>query len=421
MSNAFGSTAESKRSAGPGDLRVLTLSSLFPSRARPRHGIFVETRLRHLVDDCNIEARVVSPVPWFPSRARVFGRYAAFAATPTQESRIDGRVTVAYPRYLMLPGIGVARQPERVAAAAARIVKTWRQSGWTPSLIDAHYLYPEGVAASLLAHQLGVPYLVTARGTDVNVLAHLPGPGRRIRQALDGAAGIATVSESLRQGLILLGIEPARIRTLRNGVDLRLFVVHSQEEARRRLGLDEDAPCLAWVGNLVPEKDPELALRVLQHLPRHRLVMVGEGPMLGLLRSCIEAWGLAARVRILPAMPQAELAWLYSAADFLLLTSQREGWPNVVLEALACGAPVVAVDVGAVREIITESFVGRIAYERSAAALSSAVLSLATCAGDRAAVRQFASAFDWRSISLGQLELFESARQRAERRALVSK
>jgi glycosyltransferase involved in cell wall biosynthesis len=395
--------------AGAGALRLLTLSSLFPSCARPRHGIFVETRLRHLVEDYGVDARVVSPVPWFPSRAPVFGRYAALAATPREEMRIDGRITVAYPRYLMLPRIGVARQPERVAAAAARIVDGWQQSGWRPSLIDAHYLYPDGVAAALLARRLGLPYLVTARGTDVNVLAHLPGPGRRIRAALDGAAAIVTVSESLRQSLIALGIAAARVNTLRNGVDLRLFVAHPRDAARRRLGLSEDVPWLAWVGNLVAEKDPELAVRTLQALPRHRLAIVGEGPLHAPLRARIDALGLAARVRMLPAMPQSELAWLYSAADALLLTSQREGWPNVVLEALACGVPVVAVDVGAVREILGDSCAGRIAAERSAAVLSNAVRELAECAVDRAAVRRHAADFDWRSISLGQIELFEAA------------
>jgi len=167
-------------------LRVLTFTSLFPSDARPRHGIFVETRLAHLVRDCAVDARVVAPVPWFPFAAPAFGSYARLAATPRRAVRAEG-MQVTYPRYLMLPRVGVPWQPRSMARAAAPDIARWQRDGWHPDLIDAHYLYPDGVAAALLAQRLRLPFLLTARGTDVNVLARLPGyPADRVDDLLPG-------------------------------------------------------------------------------------------------------------------------------------------------------------------------------------------------------------------------------------------
>ncbi|MDL1859468.1 glycosyltransferase family 4 protein [Betaproteobacteria bacterium PRO7] len=392
-------------------MRVLTFSSLFPSEARPRHGIFVETRLRHLIADCNVEARVIAPVPWFPLRSRWFGRYAVFAATPSEGTRIGGRVKVAYPRYPMLPRIGVAFQPRCMASSALTVVEAWFKGGWTPDVIDAHYFYPDGVAASMLAERLGRPYLITARGTDVNVLARMPGPARKVLRAARGAVAIIAVSEALRCALIELGVEPSKVFTLRNGVDLDVFRIEDRMAARGRLGLPE-VPLLASVGNLVEEKDQALAIRSLCELPEHHLLIVGDGPLRWKLEALSRELGVSRRVRFLAPMPQRELSYLYSSVDALLLTSTREGWPNVVLESLACGTPVVALDVGAVREILGESAVGRVVELRDPSALAAAVRSLTTARPPREEVRGYAARFGWKDVSIGQWRLLQLAMAR---------
>jgi teichuronic acid biosynthesis glycosyltransferase TuaC len=399
--------AHPRGESGPA-LRVLTFSSLFPSEARPRHGIFVETRLRHLIEDCNVEARVIAPVPWFPFRSRRFGRYAAFAATAAEETRIDRKVLVAYPRYFMLPFIGMTFQPRAMAASAASIISTWAHAGWVPDVIDAHYLYPDGVAASLLARRLQRPYLITARGTDVNLIARMPGPARRILRAAQGAAAIIAVSEALRGALIDLGVESSKVITLRNGVDPDVFRIADPVASRGRLGLPP-GPLLAAVGNLVAEKDQALAIRSLRELPEYHLVVVGDGPLRAHLEALSGRLGVAERVRFLEPMPQPDLALLYSSVDALLLTSTREGWPNVVLESLACGTPVVSVDVGAAREILTDPGVGRVVATREPSAIAAAVRSLSAARWPRERIRQFAARFDWAEVSVGQWRLFQHA------------
>jgi glycosyltransferase involved in cell wall biosynthesis len=416
---------ESDRHAGtsPGAaetarMRVLTFTSLFPSDARPRHGIFVETRLAHLVHDCAVDARVVAPVPWFPFTAPAFGRYGRLAATPRRAVRANG-IHVTYPRYLMLPRAGVAWQPRGMALAAGPDIARWQREGWCPELIDAHYLYPDGVAAALVAERLHLPFVLTARGTDVNVLARLPGPRRRIRWAADRAAAVIAVSARLRDALVDIGVPPSRVVVLRNGVDPSIFYPEDAAAARRRLQLPE-GPLAVCVGNLVPEKGFELAIEMLRHVGGLRLVIVGDGPLRGELATLANRIGVAERLAFLPVMRQAQLRSVYSAADVLMLTSTREGWPNVVLESLACGTPVAALDVGAVGDMLTDPAIGRIVPVRDAPELAKAVRDLLERGTDRSEQRrracEHASGFDWRSISRAQHELMTRALAAAQGR-----
>jgi teichuronic acid biosynthesis glycosyltransferase TuaC len=397
--------------SSPARLRVLTFTSLFPSQARPRHGIFVETRLTHLVQDCSIDARVVAPVPWFPFDAPVFGAYACFAATPRRATR-DHAIEVTYPRYLMLPRLGVPMQPRSMAWAAASDVAEWHRAGWRPDLIDAHYLYPDGVAAAMLAERLRLPFVLTARGTDVNVLARLPGPGRRIRWAAARAAAVIAVSARLRDALVEIGVDAARIIVLRNGVDPAVFHPEDAGLARQQLQLPP-GPLALCVGNLVPEKGFALAIEMLRHAAPLRLAIVGDGPLRGELQALAERIGVADRLTFLPVMKQAQLRSVYSAADVLLVTSTREGWPNVVLESLACGTPVAALDVGAVADMLTDAAVGRIVPARDAMQLACAVRDLLRSGAERLEQRRQARAhacrFDWGSISRAQFEVMTRA------------
>lgn len=393
-----------------GRLRILTLTSLFPSTARPRHGIFVETRLRHLLKDCPVEARVLAPVPWFPFHGRWCGSYAAFAATPRRDT-LAGGLQVFYPRYVMLPKIGVAFQPDAMAYACIDDLEALHRVGWRPDLIDAHYLYPDGVAAAKIANSTGLPLVLTARGTDVNVLARQARAGQRVLWASRKAAAVIAVSTRLKEALIALGVEANKIRVVRNGVDTDVFTSTDRFTARTLLGLNQRTTLLC-VGNLVPEKGFSLAIACVSRLSNAQLVIVGDGPLRGELERHGLALGVADRLVFMPSMPQAKLACVYSAADVLLLCSTREGWPNVVLESLACGTPVVATDVGAVNEILTDRNIGRVVPSRETASMVAAVEDLLTSARDRQRPTAHAARFDWHSVSQAQMTLFREILER---------
>jgi glycosyltransferase involved in cell wall biosynthesis len=327
-------------------LRVLTFSTLYPSASRPRHGIFVETRLRQLLALGGVEARVLAPVPWFPLQSPVFGRYAAMASTPAIESRHG--VEVEHPRYLVVPKVGMLLQPRLLAATALRAARRSIASGHDFDVIDAHYFYPDGVAARLLAGALRKPFVITARGSDLNVIAERALPRAAIVAAANAAYRVICVSDALRRRALALGIAPDRLEVLRNGVDTALFAPRDRAAARSALGIAprREGPLLLAVGNLVPEKGLDLALRVLARLPGATLVLVGDGGERARLEHDADALGVRDGLVILAPMPQERLALAYSAADALVLPSLREGWPNVLLESMACGTPVVASRVG---------------------------------------------------------------------------
>jgi teichuronic acid biosynthesis glycosyltransferase TuaC len=387
-------------------LKVCTFTTLYPSSARPRHGIFVETRLLELVKSSGVEARVVAPVPWFPFADARFGQYGAFARTPRHEVRSG--IDVSHPRYAMVPGAGMYIQPFTLARAGIRRLYALRSEGFDCDVVDAHYFYPDGVAAALLARRFAKPLVITARGSDINMLARLPYPRRLIVWAANQARAIVTVSSALKQSLISLGIDAHRIVVLRNGVDLDLFRPVPQRAARETLDISE-GPLMLSVGNLVPEKGHALAIDALAELPGMRLAIVGDGPDRKTLEQRAERLGLLARVFFLPVRPQSELKLVYSAADVLILASSREGWPNVLLEAMACGTPVVAADVGGVPEIVTDAAAGRVVTERSGPAFASTVRAVLEAGVSREATRQFAQRFDWGPTSRGQLSIFSDA------------
>lgn len=386
-------------------IRLLTFTTLYPNAIHPRHGIFVETRLRQLIGSGCVRSRVVAPVPWFPFTHPAYGRYAMLARVPTAEDRYG--ISVAHPRYPVIPRIGMRWSP-RLLAKWAFPAALAAASVEPIDAIDAHYFYPDGIAAAMMGRRLGRPVVITARGTDINLIARLPGPQDAIRQAAQSAAAIIAVSNALKEQIINLGITPEKVHVLRNGVDLDLFRPSGRHDARTALGLDA-RPWLATVGNLVPEKGHTLILDALRFLPEAGLVVVGSGVEENALRAQARGQGFTERVRFLGEVPQVRLPQIYAAADALLLASLREGWPNVLLESMACGTPVVATRVGAVTDIVISPAAGRIVDERSASALAAAVTALLADPPRVAATRAVAEKFGWEPTTRGQIELFRRA------------
>ena len=217
------------------ELRILTFTSLYPSASRPRHGIFIESRLKRLIARGGVQARVVAPVPWFPLSGEQWGEYGRMAATPRGD-RWNG-TEVRYPRYLMLPRISMGMQPDMMARSGLREIESMLSRGENFDLIDAHYLYPDGVAAAIIARRVGTPLVVSARGTDVNLIGQMPRPRRRILRAIEEAAAVIAVSSALKSSLVGMGVPAERITVLRNGVDSELFRPEDRLAARRELGL----------------------------------------------------------------------------------------------------------------------------------------------------------------------------------------
>ncbi|MBD8531330.1 MULTISPECIES: glycosyltransferase family 4 protein [unclassified Massilia] len=389
-------------------MKILTFSTLFPNSEKPGHGIFVETRLRHLVASGQVEARVVAPVPWFPSTHPRFGDYAKQARVPRQEQRHG--ITVLHPRYPTIPRIGMNVAPLLLAQAVKPVIARMLDEGDDFDLIDAHYFYPDGVAAAMLARHFNKPLVITARGSDITLIPQHPLPRRMIRWAARRADAVITVCNALRDEVIALGVDAARVTSLRNGVDLQLF--------RPTERLATKGPfTLLTVGHLVPVKAQELIIGALPLLPDVRLVVAGDGVNRQMLEDLARTLNVAERVQFLGAVPQAQLRSHYGAADALVLASSREGWANVLLESMACGTPVVASRVYGTPEVVAAPEAGVLMAERTPQGVADAVNALRARYPDRLATRRYAERFSWDDTTAGQLRLFDDILNRRQRQS----
>jgi glycosyltransferase involved in cell wall biosynthesis len=270
--------------------------------------------------------------------------------------------------------------------------------------VDAHNLYPDGVAAVWLGQRFGLPVVITARGTDVSLIPNYRIPRRLIRDAMAGAAALIAVSTALKSAMVELGAPVQKVMVLRNGVETAVFTPPADRAgARAALGLTR--PTLISVGHLIERKGHDLVIQALRDLPEWGLIVVGEGPERSRLTTLIRTLGLGERARLLGARPHGELPALYGAADALVLASSREGWANVLLESMACGTPVVATNIWGNPEVVQDRAAGVI-VERSAAAIAEGVRQLAGEPPDRAATRAYAEQFSWDETTSGQLALF---------------
>jgi len=390
-------------------LRLLTYTTLFPNAERPNHGIFVENRLRDLLRTGQVESVVLAPVPFFPSANPRFGEWGRHAKVPLSESRAG--LVVDHPRFPVIPKVGMSLAPWLLYQASARALGRMLAQGRRFDLIDAHYFYPDGVAAVWLGRRFRLPVVVTARGSDVTQLPDYAIPRRLLRQAIQEADGLISVSAALKNDLIELGASPAKVEVLRNGVDTALFHPINRGAARNKLGLSR--PTLISVGLLVERKGHHRVIEAMRLLPDHDLLILGEGGERARLEGLIERHGLGDRVRLLGSRPHAELPLFYSAADALVLASGREGWANVLLEAMACGTPVVASPIPGNPEVVRSPEAGVIAPENSPDGIAAGVRTLFAAPRNRVATRAYAERFGWAATTEGQLALFRRVLGRA--------
>jgi glycosyltransferase involved in cell wall biosynthesis len=214
------------------------------------------------------------------------------------------------------------------------------------------------------------------------------------------------VSQALKDSLVALGVSTGKITVLRNGVDLDRFGPRDCSALRAGLGLH--GPVWLTVGNLVELKGVNIAIEALAQVADATLLIAGEGPQGHELRQLAERLGLGSRVRFLGAIPHAELCNYYNVADALVHPSSREGMPNAVLEAIACGTPVVATPVGGIPELITSPEAGELMRERSPEALVQAWSALQSRKPSRPATRKFAERLGWPPVIETQCALYAS-------------
>ena len=388
-------------------MRVLVFTSLFPNNVWPHHGVFIKERMKSVAALPGMTLRVVAPVPWFPPVKLGF-RWRYSQVKP--EEVIEG-LPVSHPRYFMIPKVATRWHGPMMSRSLLPFVKRIRAS-FDFDVIDAHYVYPDGFAAVEIGRALGTPVVVSARGSDINVFREIPAVRDRLRFTLTRASALIAVSEALAAAMRDLGAPPRSIHVVPNGVDARKFHPVPRDAARARIGAPPGRLLIA-VGHLTWNKGFDRllgAFRSLRNMGAYEdahVAIVGEGVYRRELERLVGFLGLTGRVRLAGEVPHDELALWYSAADLSCLFSRREGWPNVVLESMACGTPVLATPVGGVPEIMGNDSVGAVA-EGDEAALARAMAAALGRPWDRAAIARFAQGHTWERAAESVHSVLES-------------
>lgn len=383
-------------------MRIVCIATMFPNPRMPVHAQFVKQRLDALSRKADLV--VISPIPWFPGE-RYFRRYANRSRIPPHTC--DNAYPTYFPRFLSIPAILKPLDGVFLAFAVWRFIAS-HELGDKIDLLDCHLAFPEGFAGALLSRVLGKPYVVTLRGHDINDLHRFPVRGRQVRFALRRCARYFGVARALVDGAIRLGAPAEKGYASTNGVDTARFRPTAKDEARRTLGLEGGKRYLLSVSHLVPRKGVDILLRALALLRAAGqtelcLIVVGKGGEEGDceagLRALAGELGIAGQVVWVGAVANSDVHLWYSAADVFCLASEKEGWPNVILEAMACSTPVVAHRTWGVPEIITGPDLGILVETRAPEAFSEAIGLALARTWDAERLREHAQEHTWDGVA----------------------
>jgi teichuronic acid biosynthesis glycosyltransferase TuaC len=387
--------AEAHPIAGP---RLLVLSSLFPSPPRPTAGVFIRERMFRVA--AHLPIVVMSPQAWFPGQGLIRILRPGYRPSAPRCEQQQG-ITIYRPRFLAIPGMLRWLDGFSMGMCCYLTARRLRQQRGV-NLIDAHFAYPDGEAAMWLGRWLDLPVTITLRGTEVRHSRQAK-LRQRMTKALCAASRVFSVSDSLRQLALSLGVADDKTQVVGNGVDLECFQRMDPHDARQKLGLPLKVPLLISVGALVERKGMHRVIDCLPELlkdhPDLHYVVVGGASPEGDIRAALDAQvarlDLTERVHFLGSLAPNELKWPLSAADVFVLATRNEGWANVFLEAMACGLPVVTTDVGGNAEVVYRAELGSIVPFDDPAALQAALHGALNHTWDRNALRAYAVANGW--------------------------
>jgi teichuronic acid biosynthesis glycosyltransferase TuaC len=389
--------------------KILTLTTVYPSRSEPEMGVFVRTRLRHMADGAEI--KVLTPIPIIN-----YGRRHLELGRTASGNHFDGRLEVISSRWFYPPAGGALNAVFLFLSTIWPVARIRRRFPF--EIIDAHFAHPEGVAAALLALIFRCPFTITLRG---NEQMH----GRQwLRRrwmgwALRRAGRVIAVSENLRMLALELGVEPSRSVTIPNGIEKEIFYPHDRQSSRTEYGISGKTHLIVSAGHLIELKGHHRIVRAVRGLVDDGVdvqLRIAGGKGRGedyepALRKEITDLGLENRVQMLGRIDRPALARLISAADVFCLASSREGWPNVIHEALACGTPVVATNVGAVPQMIASERYGIVVPPDNLPALQAALAAALSKTWERRIIAERGQTRSWPQVAAEVLRQMEAVRE----------
>ncbi|MFH1563680.1 MAG: glycosyltransferase family 4 protein [Nitrospirota bacterium] len=381
------------------------MSSLFPNNQQPTFGIFVKERISRIARLCNI--KVIAPVPWFP-KIKFIKEYYCYSQI-SKEEKIEG-LDVLHPRFFIFPKIFKSLDGflyfVSILLGVLKVKKIFNFD-----IIDCHWVYPDGFAAVLLGKILKKPVVITIRGPGVLTI-----PGYRIRKklaiwSLKQSNYIITVCEAIRQEAIKAGIPGEKIITIPNGIDTQKFYPIDKIKARERLNLPLDKKIILSVGYLCKRKGFHHIIDAISMIMGKTgrkdflLIIVGgsesgaEGDFKPNLERQIKELGLIPYIQLVGQKPHNELYLWYNTCDIFCLASSKEGWANVLFEAIACGKPVVATNIWGTPEVIKSDEYGILINEQTGEAIAEGILKALNKNWDPKKLIEYAQENTWEEVA----------------------
>jgi len=386
-------------------MKLLILSKIFPNSRQPTLGTFV---LDETIELAKLhEVRVVAPVPWFPP-LKPLKKWYLFSQIPEQET--INQLAVAHPRYFILPKVGRRFYGySYIQGIKKTMARIWAEYPF--DLIIAHYAYPYGYAATYFQRKYNRPLLLKVHGSDINVDLNYASRRSGALTALRRATRLVVVSQALREKVIQLGIPAEKLSVIYNGINQAAFRVMDQTECRHKLKLASDRRYLLFVGNLVPVKGISVLLEAFERLIRQQknnltLLILGSGDLRQQILNQIQQKGLTQQVQLLGAQSHEQIPLWMNACDVLCLSSFHEGYPTVLIEAQACGLPIVATNVGGVSEIIKNGDLERIVPPGNALTFSRALSDLLNLVEKNSLIRASRYQRSWQDVVSDMNQLF---------------
>jgi teichuronic acid biosynthesis glycosyltransferase TuaC len=380
-------------------LKIAVVTAHFPSSAQPTHGKPAYETLRVLSRES--EVQVFYPHAVYPSllkpKSRIYNAFDSNYSLPG--------VKAGYYDYPVLPLVSRPFNGWMVARVLLPHVRSF-----APDLIFSYFLYPDGYAALKIGKALGVPVVAMGVGSDVHSIGDRFS-AMHTRTVLREADFLVAISDDLRKRMVVMGASPEKTRAVVSGCDVSVFHPADRLAARQKLGIDPAAEAVVYIGRMDVKKGlrelVEAAVSLHPLRPSLHVYMVGEGSSdKPLIEDAIQTSNATSYIHVLPGCAFDDVAVWMAAADLVTLPSYMEGCPNVVLEALASGRPVVATNVGGIPEILNNEC-GRLVPPREPAMLAEALASVLDRTWDAKAISAHGSR-SWEMVAGELFEIFES-------------